>query len=532
MVNYAPLTPLSFLQRSAYVFRDKVAVVHDNRRYTYAELARRVRRLATALHRSGIEKGDRVAVLAPNIPALLEAHYGVPFAGGVLVAINTRLSSSEVLYILNHSRAKIFLVDTELAPVVRRVIDDMQTVRRVINVDDSGSPERLNGPTYEEFLAEGSDVELPLPVEAERDQLISINYTSGTTGNSKGVMYSHRGAFLNAVGQALEMGLTARSVYLWTLPMFHCNGWCYTWAVTAAGATHVCLRRVDPPIVFDLIKKERVTHLCAAPIVLNTLVNHPRSRAAGAATGLRIATGGAPPSPSLLEQMEAMGAELTHLYGLTETYGPNTICEWQPAWDSHANVAKARLKARQGVPHITSGEVRVVDEEMSEVPADGNTIGEVVLRGNTVMLGYFEQPEATADAFRGGWFHTGDLGVMHPDGYVELRDRKKDIIISGGENISTIEVENVLYEHPAILEVAVIAIPDDRWGEVPKAFVTLKPGAELTQDALIDFCRDRIAHFKAPRAVEFCDLPKTSTGKIQKFILREKEWEGRERRIN
>jgi fatty-acyl-CoA synthase len=530
-VNYTPLTPLSFLVRSAAVYPDKTAVVHRDRRYTYRQLRQRVNRLATALQQTGVKPGDRVAFLCPNIPPMLEAHYGVPLAGGVLVAINTRLSSPEIAYILNHSGAKVLCVDSELADLVRPVQEQLTHLETVVNINDTDGHEGLDGPDYETFLAGGADVRLEKPVQDENDP-ISINYTSGTTGNPKGVMYTHRSAYLNAIGECLEVGLNSRSTYLWTLPMFHCNGWCFTWGVTAVGATHVCLRRVDAEEVFRLIEVEQVSHLNGAPTVLIMLTSHPQAKTARFPRKLRVTTAGAPPSPTVIANMEALGAEIFHVYGLTETYGPHSVCAWHAEWDSLPADERARKKARQGVPYIVAEEMRVVDEQMQDVPDDATTMGEVLMRGNNVMKGYFEQAEATAEAFRGGWFHSGDLAVVHPDGYIELRDRKKDIIISGGENISTIEVENTIYQHPAVQEVAVVAIPDEKWGEVPKAFVTPKPGVQPTAEDIIAFCRDRLAHFKCPKAVAFGDLPKTSTGKIRKVELRDKEWQGYEKRIH
>ena len=530
-VNYTPLTPLSFLRRSTAVFPDKTAVVYNDTRYTYRELNQRVNRLASALQNIGVAKGDRVAFLCPNIPPMLEAHYGVPLAGGILVAINTRLSPPEIAYILNHSGAKILCVDHELAELVRPVRDQLPQLETVINIDDHTGQDGLGGMDYEAFLATGSDTLIDKPVEDENEP-ISINYTSGTTGNPKGVMYTHRSAYLNALGEALEVGLNSRATYLWTLPMFHCNGWCFTWGVTGVGGTHVCLRRVDPEEVFRLIEVERVSHLNGAPTVLITLTSHPRAQTAKFPRKLHVTTAGAPPSPTVIANMEALGAEIFHVYGLTETYGPHSVCAWHEEWDELPADERARKKARQGVPYIIAEDMRVVDENMQDIPADASTMGEVIMRGNNVMRGYYDQPEATDEAFRGGWFHSGDLAVMHPDGYIELRDRKKDIIISGGENISTIEVENTIYQHPDVQEVAVISIPDEKWGEVPKAFGTLKPDAQPTAEDIINFCRGRLAHFKCPKAVEFGDLPKTSTGKIKKFELREKDWQGYESRIH
>jgi fatty-acyl-CoA synthase len=525
------LTPISFLERSADIFRDKAAVVYGEQRLTYPELLRRVWRLASALRGVGIEPGDRVAFLCPNIPPLLEGHYAVPLIGAVLVAINTRLSPDEICYILNHSGAKALVVDSELARLIEPIKGRLESTRLFVNVIDPAGPggEPLDGPEYEAFLAGGSDAPVPIQLDDE-EATFSINYTSGTTGRPKGVMYTHRGAYLNAVGEDLVSLLGPTSVYLWTLPMFHCNGWLFPYAVTAVGATHVCLRRLEPGLVWELIQKEGVTQLNGAPTVLISLVNHPAAHRLE--RPLTVMTAGAPPSPTIIAQIEALGATIVHVYGLTETYGPHTVCEIQSHWGQLDRDAQARLKARQGQGYPIADLVRVVDDNMNEVPADGQTMGEVVMRGNNVMKGYYNQPEATAEAFQGGWFHSGDLGVMHPDGYIELRDRKKDIIISGGENISTIEVEQAVARHPEVLEVAVIAIPDERWGEVPKAFVVPKPGTSPTEADLIAFVRTQIAHFKAPKSVEFGELPKTSTGKIQKFVLRDREWAGAEKRIN
>ena len=531
-VSRDALTPLRLLERTVRVFPDEIAVVHGDLRWSYRELSREVGRLAGALARAGVARGDRVAFLAPNVPALLAAHFAVPRLGAVLVAINTRLHPDEVGYILDHSGARVVLCDVELAPLVRDAPASAGGAL-LVNVEDEQAGHRgrpLAGPSYEAFV--GGAPALPLAFELDdEERVLAINYTSGTTGRPKGVMYTHRGAYLNAFGGMLAHGLGRDSAFLWTLPMFHCNGWCFPWAVTAAGGRHALLRKVDPPLVWRLVREERVTHFNAAPTVLIMLVNDaaaPRDRLPHA---VRIATGGAPPSPTLLAQWEAVGAELTHLYGLTETYGPHTFCDWQPAWSAETADVRARLRARQGVAHVTACEVRVVDADMRDVPADGATLGEVVMRGNNVMAGYFRDPEATAAAFRGGWFHSGDVGVLHPDGYVELRDRAKDVVISGGENISTIEVEQAIASHPDVLEVAVVAVPDDRWGEVPKAFVTSKEGRAPSAADLIAHCRARLAHFKCPKQVEFGPLPKTSTGKVQKFVLREREWAGREKRI-
>jgi fatty-acyl-CoA synthase len=521
-VNRTELTPVSFLARSAYVFPDKAAVVHGSRRYTYRQLAERVNRLASALRAVGLQKHDRVAFICPNIPAMLEAHYGVPGAGGILVAINTRLSSDEIGYILQHSGSKFLFVDAELEGLIKPLdLGDMKVVR----VDDTGAA----GDPYEDFLAGGS----PEPVESwleSEDETISINYTSGTTGRPKGVMYSHRGTWVNAIGEITETGLSFDAKYLWTLPMFHCNGWCFTWGVTAVGGTHVCLRRVESSRIWEMIDREGITHYNGAPTVQIGVVNDPKAHKLDRPVTVTVA--GAPPSPTLLGKLKELGFRPVHVYGLTETYGPHTVCAWHEEWNALPGEEQARLAARQGQGYALFDLARVVDGNMNDVPRDGETLGEVVMAGNNVMKGYFGQPDATTEAFRGGWFHSGDIGVWHPDGYIELRDRKKDIIISGGENISTIEVEQCVARHSSVMECAVVAIPDDKWGERPKAFVTLKPGQSATEQDIIEFCKQHIAHFKAPAAVEFGDLPKTSTGKVQKFVLRDREWKGRAKRIN
>jgi fatty-acyl-CoA synthase len=521
-VSRTELTPVSFLERSACVFPDRTAVVHGPRRYTYRQFADRANRLASALRADGLARHDRVAFLCPNIPAMLEAHYGVPAAGGILVAINTRLGTDEIGYILGHSGARFLFVDAELEGLVKPL--GLQALT-MVRVDDTGAA----GDPYEDFLGRGTTEPVASWLESE-DETIAINYTSGTTGRPKGVMYSARGAYLNAIGEVIESGLGFGARYLWTLPMFHCNGWCFTWGVTAVGGTHICLRKVESGRIWDLLESEGITHYNGAPTVQIGVVNDPRAHRL--ARPVTVTVAGAPPSPTLLAKLKELNFRPVHVYGLTETYGPHTVCEWHPEWDALPGEEQARLAARQGQGYAVFDLVRVVDGEMRDVPRDGETLGEVVMRGNNVMTGYFEQPEATAEAFRGGWFHSGDIGVWHPDGYIELRDRQKDIIISGGENISTIEVEQAVAKHPAVLECAVVAIPDDKWGERPKAFVTLKPGAAATEADIVDFCRQHIAHFKCPAAVAFGDLPKTSTGKIQKFVLRDREWAGRAKRIN
>jgi len=533
-VSRSLLTPLKFLTRNAVTYEKKIAVVYGERRFTYSEFAQRVYLLASALKKAGLRSGDRVAFLAPNIPPMLEAHFGVPLAGGVLVAVNTRLASKEIAYILQHSGARFLCVDAELADLIRPVRSELPDLEHVIHIDDEvklqSSPEGgLEGPEYEEFLQTGEPTELPVSIEDE-EEIISINYTSGTTGRPKGVMFTHRGAYLNALGELIETGLTCESVYVWTLPMFHCNGWCFTWGLTASGGTHVCLRKFDPAVVWRLIRDEGVTHFCGAPVVLTALVNHP-DRPATLMPSVTVGTAGAPPSPTILGQMGELNAKVVHMYGLTETYGPHTVCASQLTWKDLPADERAALQARQGVGFVATDPVRVVDENMQDVPSDGVTMGEVVMQGNNVMKGYYNDPKATATAFRSGWFHSGDIAVMHPDGYIELRDRGKDVIITGGENVSSIEVEQTIYRHPAVLEVAVVGVPHEKWGESPKAFVTCKEGASTTEEEIIEFCRGELAHFKCPTTIEFTALPKTSTGKIQKFVLREKEWAGREKRI-
>jgi fatty-acyl-CoA synthase len=505
-VHLTRLTPLAFLERSVAAFPERTAVVDGERRLTWAEFRERVRRLAVALQESGIEKGDRVAFLAPNVTEMLEAHYGVPAAGAVLVAINTRLNAEEVRYILEHSGSRLVVVDPSLAELVEGA-----PVERVL-VTGAGED-------YEAFLDAAGEGEPEDRLESE-DDTISINYTSGTTGRPKGVMYTYRGAYLNALAEVVHAHLDSRSVYLWTLPMFHCNGWCFTWGVTAVGATHVCLPKAEPSEVWRLIEAEGVTHLNGAPTVLVMLISDAAARPVE--RPVLVTTAAAPPPPAVLERTAALGFQIHHVYGLTETYGPITICEWNPDWDGLGPPERAGMLARQGLCMVTADPVRVVDSDMNDVPADAETMGEVVMRGNNVMKGYHRDEQATAEAFRGGWFHSGDLGVMHPDGYIELRDRAKDIVISGGENISTIEVERALVRHPDVLEAAVVGIPDEKWGERPKGFVTLRPGAALSEEELIAFSRETLPGFKAPSAVEFCDLPKTSTGKVRKVELRDR----------
>jgi fatty-acyl-CoA synthase len=520
-VSRTELNPVDLLERAAFVYPDKVALVHGERRYTYAAFAERAWRFANALRDAGLQKGDRVATLLPNSPAMLEAHFGVPAAGGILVTVNTRLSRDEIAYILGHSSSQLLLLDAELSELVDPAgLDGV----RVIRVDDTGGADD----PYEQFLASASADRPPSRLEDE-EETISVNYTSGTTGRPKGVQYTYRGAYLNALNEAIVAGLSSESVFLWLQPMFHCNGWCFPWAVTAVGGRHVTVRTVDPDAIWELIDGEGVTNFNGSPTVQLMVINH--AKAHRAEHPLTVVVAAAPPSPTLFARMDELNFRVVHVYGLTETYGPITVCSEQEHWRELPAAERAALLARQGQAYPSADLVRVVDEDMNDVPRDGETMGEVVMRGNNVMTGYLDDPGATEQAFRGGWFHSGDLAVWHPDGNVELRDRGKDIIISGGENISSIEVEQTIVAHPAVLECAVVAIPHAHWGERPKAFVTLKDGTSATADEIIAFARDRLAHYKCPDAVEFGPLPKTSTGKVQKYVLREKEWAGHETRI-
>jgi len=531
-VFFDVLTPVHFISRSATVYPNKTAVVYNDCRYSYKEFYERVNKLANALKNIGIGKGDKVAFICPNTPPMLEAHFAVPMIGAVLVSVNIRLVSQEVSYIINHSDSKAVFVDNEFGELVAPVISELKQVQTFVNICDISKDKPLPGMEYDEFLATGSPDPI-LPDVDDEYQNITINYTSGTTGLPKGVMYHHRGAYLNALGEMLETGFNSTSVYLWTLPMFHCNGWCFTWGVTAMSGTHICLRKVLPDEIYKMIYQEKVTHLCAAPTVLIGMSTYATTNAAKFDNALTIITAGAPPAPTIIQNMESIGACIIHVYGLTEVYGPHTVCAWQEEWADLSLEEKAKLKSRQGVSYVVAMYVDVVDPStMQPVPRDGQTIGEIVMRGNNVMMGYYKDTQATATAFEGGWFHSGDLAVMHPDNYIQIMDRKKDIIISGGENISTVEVENVIYRHPDVLEVAVIAVPDPKWGEVAKAFVVPKVGAHPKAEEIIAFCKERMAKFKAPKTVEFGELPKTATGKIQKFKLREKEWHGKEKRVN
>lgn len=521
--NYQPLSPVSFLQRAAAVRPEQTAIVHGKRRYSYAQFWKRSQQLGAALSKRGIKAGDCVAIMASNTPEMLEAHNGVPLIGAVLNSLNIRLDAATLAFILEHGEAKVLITDREFSPVIKQALEILKRHILVIDIDDelAEGGELLGETDYEAFIASAEASEVAECISDEW-QAISLLYTSGTTGNPKGCVYHHRGAYLNAIGNMATMGVTYNSRYLWTLPMFHCDGWTFTWAVTAAMGTHVCLRKVDPELIFELIEKEDVTHMCGAPIVLNMLANAPATIQKQASKPIELATGGAAPPSSVIEAMEAIGFNVTHLYGLTETYGPATVCVPQDDWAELALQQRSARMARQGVHYVTLENAAIINSDTLErVPADGQTIGELMIRGNTVMKGYLKNSDATSEAFAGGWFHTGDLGVQHSDGYVEIKDRAKDIIISGGENVSTLEVEEVLYRHPAILEAAVVAKPDDTWGETPCAFVTLHKTDGASEQEIINYCREHLAKFKVPRQVVFGPLPKTSTGKIQKFALRD-----------
>lgn len=524
--NYVPLTPVSFIARAAKFFPDRTAVIHGDRRLTYAEFYARTRQLAEALTKAGITRGDTVAILAPNIPAMLEAHYAVPMIGAVLNPINIRLDAASIAFCLTHGEAKLFLADREfhgtIAPALDLLGDKRPIVIDIADVETADAP-RFGGVEYESFIA-GGDPNFAWSGPADEWDSICLLYTSGTTGNPKGAVYSHRGAHLGALANALTFKLDHDSRYLWTLPMFHCSGWTFTWAVTAVGGTHVCLRRVEPARIFDLVVEHKVTHMCGAPIVLNMLVHAPAAVKKALPVRTKVATGGAAPPAVVIERMEAMGFEVLHLYGTTESYGPSTYCAHKPEWDDLAATERYAMMARQGVPNALVEDMLVADATTLEpVAHDGASVGEIMLRGNTLMKGYLKNPRATEEAFAGGYYRSGDLAVWHQDAYIDVKDRSKDIIISGGENISSLEVEEVLFRHPQVMEAAVVARADTKWGESPCAFVTLKPDAEATSvEDIIAYCRANMAGFKVPRTVVFGPLPKTSTGKIQKFVLRDR----------
>ena len=523
LANYTELTPLSFLERTARVFPDHTAVIHGSIRRNWLETYKRCIKLASSLSNLGIGKGDTVAMMLPNVPAALEAHFGVPMCGAVLNALNIRLDAKTIAFILDHGESKVLLTDKEFSNTVKEALNLCKSKPIVIDVQDSLAPEgELLGETeYESFLESG-DEDFGWQYPKDEWDAISLNYTSGTTGNPKGVVYHHRGAALNSIGNITTWGMHHQPRYLWTLPMFHCNGWCFPWTITAMGGTHVCLRKTEPGPVFQAIVEHNITHMCGAPIVMGMLVNASSKEKKSLTNQVKMFTAGAAPPSAILESIEKLNFDVTHVYGLTECYGPGVVSEWHPEWDNLPSSEKAKKKARQGVPYLVMQDLTIMNPEtMQETPKDAETMGEVFMRGNNIMKGYLKNPKATKEAFDGGWFHTGDLGVMHPDGYIELKDRSKDIIISGGENISTIEVEGILYQHPAVAEAAVVAKFDEKWGETPCAFVGLKEGAEVSEEEIIEFCRENLAHFKCPTKVIFKELPKTSTGKIQKFVLRE-----------
>lgn len=526
--NHQPLTPLTFFSRAAHTFPDTVAIIHGSLRRTYRDFYSRSRQLASALERRGIRRGETVAVMLSNTPAMLEAHHGVPMAAAVLLSINTRLDAATIAFQLDHAEARLVIVDREFSAVMAQALALAKGRPLVVDYDDPDFAEdapvqkgaAIGAIEYEALLAEG-DPEHDWQMPGDEWDAISLNYTSGTTGNPKGVVYHHRGAALMGYANVIAAGLGQRPVYLWTLPMFHCNGWCFPWTLAVQAGTHVCLRWVRAKAMYDAIADHGVTHLCGAPIVMSLLINAAEADKRPFDQTVTFNTAAAPPPQSVLAGMKRAGFAVTHLYGLTETYGPAVVNEWQPAWDGLSDAEQAALKARQGVRYTALEDLTVMDPEtMVRVPADGETIGEVMFRGNIVMRGYLKNPAASAEAFAGGWFHSGDLGVLHEDGYVELKDRAKDIIISGGENISSIEVENALYQHPAVQTAAVVARPDETWGETPVAFVELKPGQSVTAEELMAHCRSHLARFKCPKAIIFADVPKTSTGKIQKYVLR------------
>ena len=522
--NFQPLTPLAFLQRCAEVFPDHTAVIHGAGKTPYREVYARARRLASALVKRGISRGDTVAVMLANTPAMLEAHYGVPMAGAVLNTLNTRLDAAIIAFTLDHGEAKVLITDREFSRTIKEALALAKAKPLVIDYDDpefTGPGERLGSIEYEEFLA-GGDPDFTWQMPPDEWDAISLNYTSGTTGDPKGVVYSHRGTYLLAIGNVVTCAMAKHPVYLWTLPMFHCNGWCFPWSISVLAGTHVCLRQVRAKAMYQAIADHRVTHLCGAPIVMATLLNAPEEEKKPLPHVIEFFTAAAPPPEAVLAAMKAAGFNVTHLYGLTETYGPAVVNDWQDAWDALAPAEQAAMKARQGVRYLPLEALDVLDpESMKPVPRDGETMGEVMFRGNVVMKGYLKNKSSTETAFAGGWFHSGDLGVMHPDGYIQLKDRSKDIIISGGENISSIEVEDALYKHPAVQAAAVVAKPDEKWGETPCAFVELKPGASASSEDIIAWCRKHLAAYKCPRHEVFDELPKTSTGKIQKFKLRD-----------
>ncbi|WP_374241886.1 acyl-CoA synthetase [Zoogloea sp.] len=522
--NHVPLSPLSFIARTAQIYPNRLAVVHGARRFTWAETYTRCRRLASALAARGIKRGDTVAVMLPNVPAMVEAHFGVPMIGAVLNTLNTRLDPEAIAFMLAHGEAKVLITDPEFAPTIEAALALLDGPKPlVIDALDAEYPgtTRLGEIEYEEFL-DNADPEFAWQLPPDEWDAIALNYTSGTTGNPKGVVFHHRGAYLNSASNIISWGMPQHAVYLWTLPLFHCNGWCFAWTLAANAGVNVCLRKVDVALICELIRSHKVTHFCAAPIVHGMLINAPEGMRAGIDHKVSALIAGAAPPAAIIEGMERIGFDITHVYGLTETYGPAAVCAKHPEWDALPIAQRAERNGRQGVRYHMQEAITVLDPEtMEPVPADGETLGEIMFRGNLVMKGYLKNEKATQEAFAGGWFHTGDLAVMHPDGYVKIKDRSKDVIISGGENISSLEVEDVLYRHPAVLTAAVVAKPDEKWGEVPAAYIEVKEDARVTADDIIAHCREHLARFKVPKHVEFCVLPKTSTGKIQKFVLRQ-----------
>jgi fatty-acyl-CoA synthase len=523
--NLVPLSPIVFLPRAAEIFPERIAVIHGDRQFTYAQFHERARRLASALARSAVRRGDVVSVMLPNVPAMLEAHYGVPMAGAVLNTINTRLDTDTIAYILEHGAAKVVITDRSFAAVMGPALQSVKRKLLVVDVDDplyTGPGDRLGSIEYEAFLA-GGDPAFAWTLPSNEYDPIALNYTSGTTGRPKGVVYHHRGTFLEATGNIMAWSMPAHPVYLWTLPLFHCNGWCFGWSVTAMGGTHVCLRAVDPAQVFALIARHKVTHMCGAPTVLTILTGAPAEQRRAFEQVVHIQTGGSPPPAKVIQEMEALGFRVLHIYGMTELHGPSTYCAPQDAWRALPMEERGNHMARQGVRYqVVEGHIVGDPQTCEPVPRDGQSIGEILVKSNTVMLGYLKDPKATKEALEGGWMHTGDLAVWHPSHYVEIKDRKKDIIISGGENISSVEVEIALYKHPATQLAAVVARPDEKWGETPCAFVQLKPGANASESEYIEWCRSNLARYKVPKKVVFGPLPVTATGKIQKYVLRER----------
>ncbi|MBU3120930.1 acyl-CoA synthetase [Acinetobacter soli] len=523
--NFVALSPLRFLERAAYIYAEQAAIVHGSRVITWKETYQRCRQFAAQLKQLGIQKNDTVSVLLPNVPAMIEAHFAVPMSGAVLNTINTRLDAKTVAFMLEHAESKVLLVDQEFAGLAKAALSLVKQDIFVIDVDDAEYENCFSPPIgeieYEDWLCEG-DPEFEWTLPDDEWDAISLNYTSGTTGNPKGVVYHHRGAYLNAASNMMACGMTPRAKYLWTLPLFHCNGWCFAWTIAANGGTNYCLRKVDPALVFQLIEKHQIEYFCGAPIVLSMLINAPKNQQIAFEHRVEVLVAGAAPPAAIIEGMRKLGVNVTHVYGLTETYGPSGLCAAQAGWNDLSLEEQAKLHARQGVPYPLQDSMRVLDPEtLKPVPADGETLGEIMFRGNIVMKGYLKNPEATQAAFAGGWFHSGDLAVCQPDGYAKITDRAKDVIISGGENISSLEIEEVLYRHPAVLTAAVVAKPDPQWQEVPCAFIELKQHAEATPEEIIEHCKKELARFKVPKDVVIAEIPKTSTGKLQKFILRE-----------